>query len=201
MNIADHVAFPKIAASMGGSDLEVWAPEGVVGQLVEAGAPRERVHAAVEGETFEASGFEVRPLGHEHATIYPSMPTPVNHAYLIDGVALHPGDSFTPPPEGTRLELLFLPVSAPWLKLAESIDDLKAAAPRFAVPIHDAILSDPGRGARRPGGRISRRLRGVPPTRSRRVDQLPVGTRLRGRATHGRLARRGPSTSHESFRP
>src|SRR3954454_20813000 len=73
------------------------------------------------------------------------MPTPVNHAYLIDGVALHPGDSFTPAPDGTRLELLFLPVSAPWLKLAESIDYLKAAAPRIAVPIHDAILSDAGK--------------------------------------------------------
>jgi hypothetical protein len=60
-------------------------------------------------------------------------------------VALHPGDSFTPTPEGTRLELLFLPVSAPWLKLAESIDYLKAAAPRIAVPIHDAILSDAGK--------------------------------------------------------
>jgi L-ascorbate metabolism protein UlaG (beta-lactamase superfamily) len=141
----DHVALPAIAAAMAGSDLEVWAPEAVVGQLIEAGAPPERVHPAAEDESFTASGFEIRPLGHDHATIYPSMPTPVNHAYLIDGVALHPGDSFTPTPEGTRLELLFLPVSAPWLKLAESIDYLKAAAPRIAVPIHDAILSDAGK--------------------------------------------------------
>jgi hypothetical protein len=69
----------------------------------------------------------------------------VNHAYLIDGAAFHLGDSFTPAPDGTRLEVLFLPVSAPWLKLAESIDYLKAASPRIAVPIHDAILSDAGK--------------------------------------------------------
>lgn len=41
--------------------------------------------------------------------------------------------------------MLFLPVSAPWLKLAELIHYLRAASPALAVPIHDAILSDAGR--------------------------------------------------------
>ncbi len=50
-----------------------------------------------------------------------------------------------PLPTGTRLELLFLPVSAPWLKLAESIDYLRRPRPALAVPIHDAILSDAGK--------------------------------------------------------
>jgi L-ascorbate metabolism protein UlaG (beta-lactamase superfamily) len=141
----DHVDLAAVGSSAGGGDLEVWAPEAVVGRLIDTGAPSEYVHAVVEDQPFVAAGFEVRPLGHDHATIHPSLPTPVNHAYLIDGVALHPGDSFTPAPAGTRLDLLFLPVSAPWLKLAESIDYLKAAGPRIAVPIHDAILSDAGK--------------------------------------------------------
>jgi L-ascorbate metabolism protein UlaG (beta-lactamase superfamily) len=141
----DHVAAPAVAAAMTGGELEVWAPEVVVGQLIAAGAPAERVHAASEGQAFAAAGFEVSVHGHQHAIIHPAIPPVANVAYLVDGVALHPGDSFTPAPEGTRLEVLFLPVSAPWLKLAEAIDYLGAASPRTVVPIHDGFLNDVGR--------------------------------------------------------
>ncbi|NED68699.1 MBL fold metallo-hydrolase, partial [Streptomyces sp. SID10244] len=34
----------------------------------------------------------------------------------------------------------------PWMKLSESVDYLRAMAPRVAVPIHQAILSDAGTG-------------------------------------------------------
>lgn len=141
----DHVAVPAVVSSMARADLEVWAPQVVVDQLVAAGAPAERVHVVAEAQSFEASGFEVLPVGNRHAQIHAEIPAPVNHAYLVDGVAFHPGNSFTTAPEGTRLEVLFLPVSAPWLKLAELIDYLRAVSPALAVPIHDAILSDAGR--------------------------------------------------------
>jgi L-ascorbate metabolism protein UlaG (beta-lactamase superfamily) len=39
---------------------------------------------------------------------------------------------------------LLLPVSAPWLKLAEMLDFVRAVAPRRAFPIHDALLSEFG---------------------------------------------------------
>ena len=53
-----------------------------------------------------------------------------------------PGDSFTPP--STQVEVLFVPTSAPWLRIAEVIDYLRAVVPRIAVPIHQAALSAPG---------------------------------------------------------
>ena len=143
----DHVVPDKLAAALAAApELEVWAPAVVVDQLVAAGAPAGRLHAVTEGDTFTAVGFEVQAVGNRHAVIHPSIPVVANAAYLVDGVVLHPGDSFTPPPAGVNVEVLLLPVSAPWMKLSEAADYLQAVAPRVAVPIHDAILSDAGLG-------------------------------------------------------
>ena len=57
---------------------------------------------------------------------------------------MHPGDSFYIPFE--QVDVLALPSAAPWMKLSESVDYLRAMAPRVAVPIHQAILSDAGTG-------------------------------------------------------
>lgn len=57
---------------------------------------------------------------------------------------MHPGDSFYIPFE--KVDVLALPSAAPWMKLSESVDYLRAMAPRVAVPIHQAILSDAGTG-------------------------------------------------------
>lgn len=143
----DHVVPDGLTAALAAAPgLHVWAPAVVVDQLVGAGAPADRVHAVSEGDTFTAAGFEVQVVGKQHAVIHPSIPVVANVAYLVDGALLHPGDSFTPPPPGVHVEVLLLPVSAPWMKLSEAADYLQAVAPTIAVPIHDAILSDAGRG-------------------------------------------------------
>ncbi len=143
----DHVVPDKLTAALAAApELQVWAPGVVVDQLVAAGAPADRLHAVTEGDTFTAEGFTVQAVGHRHAVIHPSIPVVANVAYLVDGAVLHPGDSFTQPPAGVHVEVLMLPVSAPWMKLSEAADYLQAVAPAIAVPIHDAILSDAGRG-------------------------------------------------------
>jgi L-ascorbate metabolism protein UlaG (beta-lactamase superfamily) len=68
----------------------------------------------------------------------------LNVGYLINGLVFHPGDSFTLPER--PVDVLLLPVTAPWSKIAEVIDFARAVKPRLAVPIHDAILSDIGLG-------------------------------------------------------
>ena len=94
------------------------------------------------GAIVEIAGARVEVLGGQHAVIHPDIPLIGNNAYLIDGTHLHPGDSFTPPPD--PVDVLFLPAGAPWLKVAEAVDYLRAVAPRTAVPIHEAVLSHPG---------------------------------------------------------
>lgn len=142
---ADHVQPAQLAAALAADpSLQVWAPPPVVAQLEAAGATT-RVHAVAEGDRLEIAGFDVQVLGRRHATVHPSIPPVANVGYLIDGALLHPGDSWTVPPAGTGVQVLFLPVGGPWLKLSESVDYLLAVAPVTAVPIHDATLNDAGR--------------------------------------------------------
>jgi L-ascorbate metabolism protein UlaG (beta-lactamase superfamily) len=99
-------------------------------------------HEVVEpGASFEVGGARVEVLGGEHAVIHPDIPVIANNAYLIDGTHLHPGDAFTPP--SAPIDVLFLPTGAPWLKVSEAVDYLRAVAPRTAVPIHEAVLARP----------------------------------------------------------
>ncbi|MEJ3652225.1 MBL fold metallo-hydrolase [Actinomycetes bacterium KLBMP 9759] len=110
---------PGTAQGLAGTDHEVVAP----------------------GTSFEVAGSRVDVLGGDHAVIHPDVPIVPNNAYLIDGTALHPGDSFTEPAQ--PVDLLFLPSGAPWLKLSEAVDYLRAVAPRTVVPIHEAVLAMP----------------------------------------------------------
>jgi L-ascorbate metabolism protein UlaG (beta-lactamase superfamily) len=97
---------------------------------------------ATPGTTLQVAGAQVEVLGGDHAVIYPDVPMISNNAYLVDGAYLHPGDSFTRP--SGQVEMLFVPTSAPWLKVAEVIDYLRAVSPHIAVPIHQAVLSTQG---------------------------------------------------------
>lgn len=141
----DHVDAPRLVAALAAHPgLAVWAPAVVVDRLAEAGAPRGRLHAVADGVAFTAAGFAVRALGEQHAVVHADLPRAANVAYLVDDAVLHPGDSFTPPPTGTTVELLLVPVAGPWMKLSEAIDYVRAVRPRVAVPVHDAILSERG---------------------------------------------------------
>ena len=118
-------------------DARLIVDSGTAGQL--AGIPHE---VAATGTSLQVGGSRIDVLGGEHAVIHPDIPVVANNAYLVDGTHLHPGDSFTPPP--APVDVLFLPAGAPWLKLSEAVDYLRAVAPRTAVPIHEAVLAVPG---------------------------------------------------------
>jgi L-ascorbate metabolism protein UlaG (beta-lactamase superfamily) len=95
------------------------------------------------GESFTAAGFGVKAYGGWHALIHPDIPRVVNLGFLIEDSVYHPGDSFDVPGDA-QVQTLFVPVSAPWLKLAEAVDFVRAVAPRRAYALHDSILTAPG---------------------------------------------------------
>lgn len=102
---------------------------------------------AQAGEQVGIGSVTARVTGGRHAVIHPEIPVVDNVAYVLGtsaapGAFMHPGDSFYIPFE--RIDVLALPSAAPWMKLSESVDYLRAMAPRVAVPIHQAILSDAG---------------------------------------------------------
>lgn len=142
----DHLERDRLLAELGASPgLEVWAPPDVTEMLLDGRhALVGRVHPVQDGEQLEAAGFAVQVMGALHAQVHPDVPQIANVAYLVDGAVLHPGDSFTLPPHGSEIAVLLLPVSAPWLKLAEVIDYARVVRAHTVVPIHDAILSPTG---------------------------------------------------------
>ncbi|WP_424183433.1 MBL fold metallo-hydrolase [Actinokineospora sp. G85] len=95
------------------------------------------------GERVEVGGAVVETVGGEHAQIHPEIEVPPNLGFLVDGGAFyHPGDSFHVP--GAAVDVLGLPTGAPWLKLGDAVEFLRAVAPRVAVPIHEQTLSRAG---------------------------------------------------------
>jgi L-ascorbate metabolism protein UlaG (beta-lactamase superfamily) len=96
------------------------------------------------GQQLQLAGTAVEVVGGDHGVIHPDIPVVPNNGYLIaggTGTVLHPGDFFTVP--ACDIDLLLLPTAAPWLKVAEAVDYLRAIAPPLAVPIHQAILATP----------------------------------------------------------
>jgi L-ascorbate metabolism protein UlaG (beta-lactamase superfamily) len=81
----------------------------------------------------------VEICGSEHAEILPTIPLIQNSGFIIAGRLFFPGDAFTVP--NKSVEILALPVCAPWSKLSEVISYLKKVKPKIAFPVHDAILN------------------------------------------------------------
>ena len=56
----------------------------------------------------------------------------------------HPGDAYDAEPG--EVDVLALPLNAPWAASRDTIAFVRRIAPRVAVPVHDALLSPAGRG-------------------------------------------------------
>jgi L-ascorbate metabolism protein UlaG (beta-lactamase superfamily) len=138
----DHLDADKLSEALAQRPaVRIFAPADVVPKL---GALAEVATPVNPGDEFTAAGFAVRAYGGWHAIIHPDLPRVPNLGYLIDGSVYHPGDSFELP--DVPVDTLFVPISAPWLKAAESIDFVRAIKPRRAFALHDALLNDNGFG-------------------------------------------------------
>ncbi len=140
---ADHLDLDALTEALAGRPaVRIFTPAEVLPKLGDLGSVTTAVGA---GDDFTAAGFGVRAYGGRHAVIHPDVPSVANLGYLVDGSVYHPGDSFDVP-AGATVDTLFVPVSAPWLKAADSIDFVRAVKPRRAFALHDALLNDNGYG-------------------------------------------------------
>jgi L-ascorbate metabolism protein UlaG (beta-lactamase superfamily) len=139
---ADHLAPDRLRAALDADPaLEVWTNRAVARQLDGLGG---RVHAVGHGDALTIAGFEVRVHGEWHAEIHPDVPHVLNVGFLVDGQVFHPGDALTVPDD--PVPTLLLPMHAPWSKVAELIDYVRAVDADQAFAIHDALLSETGLG-------------------------------------------------------
>ena len=135
----DHVVVDRLrAAIQRNPDLRIWSTRTVAGLLTGA-----HVEAVADGEAFSIDGrFDVQVRGEWHAVVHPDVPRILNVGFLVDGLVFHPGDAFTLPTQ--PVDTLLVPVHAPWSKVAEVIDYVRAVKPRQVIPIHDGLLNDVG---------------------------------------------------------
>ncbi len=136
----DHITKDNLAkVRQNNPGVMVYADEGTVRMLGEGGdADVKAVHA---GEEFAVEGVKVSVHGTDHAVIHPTIPGIENVGYMVADRLFVPGDNFTQP--GVPVEILGLPLGAPWLKVSEVIDYVMAVKPAVAIPVHDAVLAIP----------------------------------------------------------
>jgi L-ascorbate metabolism protein UlaG (beta-lactamase superfamily) len=137
---ADHMDTDKLTDALAKRrEVSIFTHPEVTPKL---GDLRDLVTEVVSGDEFTAAGFSVRAYGGLHAMIHPDVPRVANVGFFIEGM-YDPGDSFDVP-EDADVDTLFVPISAPWLKVAESIEFVRAVAPRRAFALHDSLLSEAG---------------------------------------------------------
>jgi L-ascorbate metabolism protein UlaG (beta-lactamase superfamily) len=135
----DHLSADNIKALISlNPDAVVIADESSAKQLDEGGV---KVTAVKAGDHPEVKGVTIQVVGALHAEIHSSMPQAVNVGYRIGERFFYPGDALTVP--DFKVEILALPAAAPWSKISETIDYLLEIKPKFAIPVHDGILSRP----------------------------------------------------------
>jgi L-ascorbate metabolism protein UlaG (beta-lactamase superfamily) len=140
---ADHLDLDQLRAT----EAPIWTIEAVRAKIAEADpAVAERVTVVAPGESFDV-GVPVTAVGEQHAVIHPDIPRITNSGYLVDLAGtrvLHPGDSLGSVEKD--VDVLLLPVSAPWAKVSEIIDFGRAVGAARSLAIHDAIYSEAGLG-------------------------------------------------------
>jgi L-ascorbate metabolism protein UlaG (beta-lactamase superfamily) len=139
----DHLDLGHLAAT----DAPIWTIEAVRRAIADADpAVAERVHVIAPGAQVDV-GVPVTVVGERHAVIHPDLPGVDNSGLVLDlgGTRVyHPGDAFTVP-DGP-VDLLLLPVHAPWSKLSEVVDFARAVGAPRNVAVHDGLLNDTGLG-------------------------------------------------------
>ncbi len=107
--------------------------------LVEFGEWIENADAAEH----QVGDITVRGVGARHAVILPEIARIANVGVLLvaEGTTLfHPGDTYEHAPGG--VDVLALPLGAPWTKLSETVDFVQRVAPTAVLPIHDLTIAE-----------------------------------------------------------
>jgi L-ascorbate metabolism protein UlaG (beta-lactamase superfamily) len=104
--------------------------------------------AHADGDTTAVGALTIQGVGRRHAEIVPAVPRIANTGVLVsaDGepTLFHPGDTYEYAPEG--VDVLAVPISAPWAKVAETVEFVTRVSPRTLFGVHDATVSPAGLG-------------------------------------------------------
>jgi L-ascorbate metabolism protein UlaG (beta-lactamase superfamily) len=127
------------------TDAPIWTIADVAARIREdAPDVAERVTVVSPDEQVDV-GLPVRVVGELHAVIHPELPRFHNSGYVVtagDTTVYHPGDALTGP--GQDVDVLCLPVCAPWMRASESVEFARAVKAPRNIAIHDRVYSEAG---------------------------------------------------------
>ncbi len=130
----DHLDVPSLKIIVANNPKAVLLTNSSTATKLAAAEVSAKVHE--EGDS-SVDGFSITAILAKHAPILGGE-APQNTAYMIDGVLLNPGDSF-----GAELhryagvDVLIVPVMAPWANELQMMAFVEAMRPRVVVPVHD----------------------------------------------------------------
>ncbi|MBA3310930.1 MAG: MBL fold metallo-hydrolase [Nocardioidaceae bacterium] len=141
----DLERLPELVAN--NPDALVAAEPQTAEQVAEQTGGRLRPQPLATGETVSVGDAQISPVGDLHAFNNEWMPRVGNLGVVVSAegepTLFHPGDAYDAEPG--PVDVLALPINAPWTAVRDTLTFVRRIAPRFAVPIHDALLAEAGR--------------------------------------------------------
>jgi L-ascorbate metabolism protein UlaG (beta-lactamase superfamily) len=142
---ADHVDLSRLPALVDNNpQARLYAEPQAASTVQEAGIGAQ---CLVAGEVLSFGPVEVTPVGQMHALINEALPRIGNLGLVLraggEPSVFHPGDAYDVEPG--EIEILALPLNAPWTASRDTVAFAQRISPRFCIPIHDALLSEIGR--------------------------------------------------------
>ena len=100
------------------------------------------VQVGYHGDSFVIGPFTLEFFGDLHQEIHRSIPLVQNLGLLVNNTLYYPGDSYSQPE--SPIDLLAVPTSGPWLRIADVIDYLNTVKPQRVFPTHNGLLNQHG---------------------------------------------------------
>ena len=121
-------------------DVKIYTNKAVVALLSDE---LKNVSATVStGDTVQVGDFSLEFVGGIHEEVRPELVRCENTGVIVDGVFYHPGDAHFVPEKSVKW--LGIPLNAPWSKVSETNEFVKAVKAEHAIPIHNGLLSEAG---------------------------------------------------------
>lgn len=99
---------------------------------------------AKAGDELELDGFQLQFFGRDHSLVFGGVMPCENLGVVVDDRVVNAGDSFDRPKIEHEVDLLFVPEAAPWWNVDECTKFISDLHPKYATPVHDALLSPLG---------------------------------------------------------
>ncbi len=142
---ADHVDLQRLPAMLEANpQARLYAEPQAAAVMAETGIGSEHT---VAGEELSIGRVLIMPVGEKHALINEALPRIGNLGVVIraegEPSLFHPGDAYDGEPG--QVDILALPLNAPWTASRDTVAFAQRIAPKVSVPIHDVLLSAIGR--------------------------------------------------------